>query len=139
MVRLWLHWLHLSVHILLSVWNWAHTVFYRIGFVCTKWWKSSIIAFFCPFLLVSELFEVSPRPVAMSMGSLSSWGCNFIIGMAFPTLQNAWGAFVFLPFSVTCLIMFVITKLYLPETRGSSPTEVAALLAGGFRSTIPRT
>ncbi|XP_065369487.1 solute carrier family 2, facilitated glucose transporter member 1 [Calliphora vicina] len=89
-----------------------------------------------PYFIGSEIFEVAPRPVAMSMGSLASWSCNFIIGMAFPPLSNAWGAFVFLPFSVTCALLFVLTKLYLPETRGKDPSEVAPLVAKGFRSKV---
>uniref|UniRef100_A0A1A9ZCB0 Major facilitator superfamily (MFS) profile domain-containing protein n=1 Tax=Glossina pallidipes TaxID=7398 RepID=A0A1A9ZCB0_GLOPL len=84
----------------------------------------------------NELFEVSPRPVAMSMGSLASWSCNFVIGMAFPSLSRAWGAFVFLPFSLTCTLLFLLTKFYLPETRGRDPSEVAPLVAKGFRSKI---
>lgn len=88
------------------------------------------------FCFVAELFEVAPRPVAMSMGSLASWSCNFIIGMAFPPLSNAWGAFVFLPFSVTCTLLFILTKLYLPETRGRDPSEVAPMVANGFRSKV---
>ncbi|XP_012160833.1 solute carrier family 2, facilitated glucose transporter member 3 isoform X2 [Ceratitis capitata] len=89
-----------------------------------------------PYFVGSELFEVAPRSVAMSMGSLSSWVCNFTVGMAFPSLQNAWGAFVFLPFSVTCLLLFSLTKFYLPETRERDPSEVAPLVAKGFRSKV---
>ncbi|KAM7345809.1 solute carrier family 2, facilitated glucose transporter member 1-like isoform 2-T2 [Cochliomyia hominivorax] len=89
-----------------------------------------------PFFIGSELFEVAPRPVAMSLGSLSSWSCNFIIGMTFPSLQNAWGSFVFLPFSITCFIMFLLTKFYLPETRGRDPSDVASIISNGFRSKL---
>ncbi|XP_041448741.1 solute carrier family 2, facilitated glucose transporter member 3-like isoform X1 [Drosophila obscura] len=92
-----------------------------------------------PFFIGAELFEVSPRPAAMSLGSVVYWLCSFIIGMAFPTLQNAWGALVFLPFSITCLLLFVLTKRYLPETRGRDPSEVAPLVADGFKSKVLRT
>ncbi|XP_017839081.1 solute carrier family 2, facilitated glucose transporter member 1 isoform X2 [Drosophila busckii] len=89
-----------------------------------------------PYFIGSELFEVAPRSVAMSMGSLSSWACNFIIGMTFPSLQRAWGAFVFLPFSITCVLLFVLTKFYLPETLRRDPSAVAPLIAKGFRSKL---
>lgn len=72
----------------------------------------------------------------MSMGSLASWTCNFIVGMTFPSLQNVWGAFVFLPFSVTCVLLFLLTRFYLPETLGRDPSDVAPLVAKGFRSKI---
>ncbi|XP_068143777.1 solute carrier family 2, facilitated glucose transporter member 3-like isoform X1 [Drosophila tropicalis] len=89
-----------------------------------------------PFFIGAELFEVAPRPAAMAMGSVVYWMCNLIIGMAFPTLQNAWGALVFLPFSITCLLLFGLTKWYLPETRGRDPSEVAPLVARGFKSKV---
>ncbi|XP_052893371.1 solute carrier family 2, facilitated glucose transporter member 3-like isoform X1 [Anopheles moucheti] len=89
-----------------------------------------------PFFIGSELFELGPRPTAMALGSLSSWGCNFIVGMAFPTLQSVWGAFVFLPFSITCVLLTVLVKFYLPETRGKEVTDVAQKVAQGFRSKV---
>ncbi|XP_013113676.1 solute carrier family 2, facilitated glucose transporter member 1 isoform X2 [Stomoxys calcitrans] len=89
-----------------------------------------------PYFIGTELFEVAPRSAAMSMGSLASWTCNFIIGMAFPPLSNVWGAWVFLPFSITCVLLFLLTKFYLPETRGRDPSEVAPLVSKGFRSKV---
>uniref|UniRef100_A0A182JJG7 Major facilitator superfamily (MFS) profile domain-containing protein n=1 Tax=Anopheles atroparvus TaxID=41427 RepID=A0A182JJG7_ANOAO len=89
-----------------------------------------------PFFIGSELFELGPRPTAMAMGSLSSWGCNFIVGMAFPTLQHVWGAFVFLPFSITCVLLTVLVRYYLPETRGKDIGDVAEKVSHGFRSRV---
>ncbi|XP_058056049.1 solute carrier family 2, facilitated glucose transporter member 3-like isoform X1 [Anopheles bellator] len=89
-----------------------------------------------PFFIGSELFELGPRPAAMAMGSLSSWGCNFIVGMAFPTLQQAWGAFVFLPFSITCVLVTLLVKFYLPETRGKEIGDVVKKVSFGFRSRV---
>jgi len=89
-----------------------------------------------PYFIGAELFETESRPVAMAMGSLSSWVCNFIIGMTFPSLQAAWGAYVFLPFSLTCFCLFVLTKYFLPETRGRDSSEVAELVSKGFKSKI---
>ncbi|XP_035792659.1 solute carrier family 2, facilitated glucose transporter member 3-like isoform X1 [Anopheles albimanus] len=87
-----------------------------------------------PYFIGSELFEVGPRPAAMAMGSLASWGCNFIVAMLFTTLQNAWGAFVFLPFTCTCIALTLLLKFYLPETRGKHISQIAPLVASGFRS-----
>ncbi|XP_017111581.1 solute carrier family 2, facilitated glucose transporter member 1 [Drosophila elegans] len=89
-----------------------------------------------PFFIGAELFELASRPAAMSLGSVVYWLCNFVIGMTFPTFQNLWGALVFLPFSVNCLLLFVLTKRYLPETRGREPFEVAPLVASGFKSNV---
>ncbi|XP_058457766.1 solute carrier family 2, facilitated glucose transporter member 1 isoform X2 [Malaya genurostris] len=87
-----------------------------------------------PYFIGSELFEVGPRPAAMAMGSLSSWGCNFLVAMLFLTLQKAWGAFVFLPFAVTCVLLTILLKIYLPETRGRHVSSIVPLVAKGFRS-----
>uniref|UniRef100_A0A4Y0BRH8 Major facilitator superfamily (MFS) profile domain-containing protein n=1 Tax=Anopheles funestus TaxID=62324 RepID=A0A4Y0BRH8_ANOFN len=87
-----------------------------------------------PYFIGSELFEVGPRPAAMAMGSLASWGCNFIVAMLFTTLQSAWGAFVFLPFAFTCVALTVLLKIYLPETRGKHISQIVPLVAKGFSS-----
>ncbi|XP_055602382.1 solute carrier family 2, facilitated glucose transporter member 3 isoform X2 [Uranotaenia lowii] len=87
-----------------------------------------------PYFIGSELFEVGPRPAAMALGSLASWGCNFLVAILFTTLQKAWGAFVFLPFTVTCVLLTLLLKLYLPETRGRHISSIVPLVANGFRS-----
>ncbi|XP_037944785.1 solute carrier family 2, facilitated glucose transporter member 3-like [Teleopsis dalmanni] len=89
-----------------------------------------------PPFIASELFEVAPRSVAMSLSSISCWGCCFILCMAFPTLQVAWGAWVFLPFSITCAILFVVTYYYLPETRNRDISQVARSISNGFKSKV---
>lgn len=88
------------------------------------------------FYIFTELFEVAPRPAAMSLGSVSSWVCNFIVGMLFPTLQDIWGSLVFIPFSLVCLLLFILTKRYLPETKGRDPSQVVQWVANGFKSNI---
>lgn len=110
-----------------------------------------------PFFIGSELFEVGPRPAAMSLGSMFNWGGNFLVGMTFPSLQAAIGAYVFLVFAVCILILvqfneYVVLSLlvnarrsvrnvkivayrtYLPETRGRSTTDIAAAMTQGFKS-----
>lgn len=87
-----------------------------------------------PYFIGSELFEVAPRPAAMSLGSLASWACNFYVGMTFLSMQSAIGAFVFLPFAIVCFFMSVLMYRYLPETRGKQASDVAPFVAHGFSS-----
>lgn len=87
-----------------------------------------------PYFVGSELFEVAPRPAAMSLGSLASWACNFYIGMTFLPMQTAIGAYVFLPFGIVCFLMSAMMYRYLPETRGKDASAVAPLMAHGFNS-----
>ncbi|XP_029168626.1 solute carrier family 2, facilitated glucose transporter member 5-like isoform X2 [Nylanderia fulva] len=87
-----------------------------------------------PFFIGSELFDVGPRPAAMSLGSVFNWGGNFVVGMLFPSLQAAIGPCVFLIFAGITLIMVQVNRVYLPETRGRSTTEIAAAMTRGFKS-----
>lgn len=77
---------------------------------------------------------MGPRPVAMSMGSLSSWFCNFLIGMTFPILQKSLGASVFVIFAVVCVLLAILLKFYMPETRGKDTSEIAIKVAFGFKT-----
>lgn len=100
----------------------AYLIFYQIGLGPI------------PYFIGSEIFEVPTRPAGMALGSVSSWSCNFLVALLFPTFQVWWGAWVFLPFAVTCLLLTVLLKVYLPETRGKNPSETAPLVAQGFAS-----
>lgn len=87
-----------------------------------------------PYFIGSELFEISSRPAAMALGSLSSWAGNFYVAMTFLTLSKAIGAFVFLQFATVCFLLVALTYRYLPETRGKEPSDIAPLVANGFKS-----
>lgn len=87
-----------------------------------------------PYFIGSELCSVSHRAAIMSLGALAQWSGNFIVGICFPVLQSYWGAWVFLPFVTTCILLVILIYFYLPETRGKSATEVALLVSKGFKS-----
>lgn len=128
----------------------AYVVFYGIGLGPI------------PFFIGSELFDVGPRPAAMSLGSVFNWGGNFLVGMMFPSLQAVMGPYIFLVFATCTLILVQINqyvlasllsvlfqcdillimnvlfitccRIYLPETRGRSTTDIAASMTKGFKS-----
>nr|XP_022918299.1 solute carrier family 2, facilitated glucose transporter member 1-like [Onthophagus taurus] len=85
-----------------------------------------------PYFIGSELFEVGPRPTAMALGSMANWGGNFIIGMTFPLMQSTIGPASFYIFAVTTFLLFLFTRLYLPETKDRDPIDVAQALRKGF-------
>ncbi|XP_011694473.1 PREDICTED: solute carrier family 2, facilitated glucose transporter member 1-like isoform X2 [Wasmannia auropunctata] len=87
-----------------------------------------------PFFIGSELFDVGPRPAAMSLGSVFNWGGNFLVGMMFPSLEAAIGPYVFLIFAASTQILVQVNRVYLPETRGRSTTDIAAAMTQGFKS-----
>lgn len=76
----------------------AYVVFYGIGLGPI------------PFFIGSELFDVGPRPAAMSLGSVFNWGGNFVVGMLFPSLQAAIGPYVFLIFTLFILILLQVNR-----------------------------
>ncbi|XP_032686187.1 solute carrier family 2, facilitated glucose transporter member 3-like isoform X2 [Odontomachus brunneus] len=87
-----------------------------------------------PYFIGSELFDVGPRPAAMSLGSVFNWGGNFIVGMMFPVIEAEIGSFTFLIFATFTLLLVVVNKIYLPETRGRSTADIAATMTEGFKS-----
>ncbi|XP_068143910.1 solute carrier family 2, facilitated glucose transporter member 1-like [Drosophila tropicalis] len=89
-----------------------------------------------PSFIGAELFEVPSRSVALSIGNQVGWGCNFVVGFLFPSMHSWLGSWVFLVFSMFAGLVFVLTKLYLPETRGVEVTTVADLVSKGFRSKV---
>ncbi|XP_012524174.1 solute carrier family 2, facilitated glucose transporter member 1 isoform X2 [Monomorium pharaonis] len=87
-----------------------------------------------PFFIGSELFDVGPRPAAMSLGSVFNWGGNFLVGMMFPSMQAVIGPYIFLVFAGSTLILVQVNRIYLPETRDRSTTDIAAVMTQGFKS-----
>ncbi|XP_076757739.1 solute carrier family 2, facilitated glucose transporter member 3 isoform X1 [Xylocopa sonorina] len=87
-----------------------------------------------PYFIGSEIFDVGPRPAAMALGSVFNWGGNFLVGMLFPTLESAMGAYTFLIFAGFLLFLAQFVRIYFPETRGRDTMDVAASISRGFRS-----
>ncbi|XP_014480804.1 PREDICTED: solute carrier family 2, facilitated glucose transporter member 3-like isoform X2 [Dinoponera quadriceps] len=100
----------------------AYVVFYGIGLGPI------------PYFIGSELFDVGPRPAAMSLGSMFNWGGNFIVGMLFPIIAAEINSFAFLIFAGFTLLLVAVNKIYLPETRGRSTADIAATMTQGFKS-----
>ncbi|XP_057324994.1 solute carrier family 2, facilitated glucose transporter member 3-like [Microplitis mediator] len=86
-----------------------------------------------PYFIGSELFDVSPRPTAMAIGSVCNWGGNFIVGLLFPTVVDALGPPTYLIFIFCIIIVAVFVKFYLPETRGVNTPDIVAQMSKGFR------
>ncbi|KAK2826509.1 hypothetical protein Q5P01_020723 [Channa striata] len=90
-----------------------------------------------PWFIVAELFSQGPRPTAIALAGCCNWTSNFIIGMTFPYIQDLLDSFVFIVFAVLLLIFTMFTYRFLPETKGKSFEEIAAVFQKG-RKTIPK-
>ncbi|XP_063620602.1 solute carrier family 2, facilitated glucose transporter member 3-like isoform X1 [Cydia splendana] len=87
-----------------------------------------------PYFIASEMFEVLPRGAGMAWGSLANWAGNFLVGMTFPVVRDAIGAYSFIVFAAVTTALFVFQKFYFPETRGKTQLQITQLCSRGFRS-----
>uniref|UniRef100_A0AAQ6A6Y8 Major facilitator superfamily (MFS) profile domain-containing protein n=1 Tax=Amphiprion ocellaris TaxID=80972 RepID=A0AAQ6A6Y8_AMPOC len=84
-----------------------------------------------PWFIVAELFSQGPRPAAIALAGCCNWTSNFIIGMTFPYIQAWMGSYVFILFAVLLLGFTVFTYLRVPETKGKTFEEIAAVFQKG--------
>lgn len=79
-----------------------------------------------PWLIVAEMFEGKYIAVAMSLCSQLNWACNFIVGLAFPLMNEHLGPYSFVPFAIVLAFTFVYAMFVLPETQGTTPEQLVA-------------
>ncbi|KAG9497337.1 hypothetical protein J7337_012132 [Fusarium musae] len=72
------------------------------------------------WVLPSEIFNLGNRSKAMAITTSATWMCNFIIGLVTPDMLTnlGWGTYIF--FAAFCLLAFIFTYFFVPETRGKS-------------------
>ncbi|KAF5963647.1 major facilitator superfamily transporter [Fusarium bulbicola] len=72
------------------------------------------------WVLPSEIFDLGNRSKAMAITTSATWMCNFIIGLVTPDMlaNLGWGTYIF--FAAFCLLAFLFTFFFVPETRGKS-------------------
>ncbi|KAF4086513.1 hypothetical protein AMELA_G00107110 [Ameiurus melas] len=80
-----------------------------------------------PWFIVAELFSQGPRPAAIALAGFCNWTSNFIIGMCFPYIEKLCDMYVFIIFVVLLFGFTVFTCLRVPETKGKTFEEIAAL------------
>ncbi|XP_028250776.1 solute carrier family 2, facilitated glucose transporter member 2 isoform X2 [Parambassis ranga] len=80
-----------------------------------------------PWFIVAELFSQGPRPAAIALAGCCNWTSNFIIGMTFPYIQAWLDSYVFILFAVLLLGFTVFIYLRVPETKGKTFDEIAAV------------
>ncbi|KAF2018401.1 general substrate transporter [Aaosphaeria arxii CBS 175.79] len=80
-----------------------------------------------PWSVPSEIFPSSLRAKGVALSTCSNWLNNFIIGLITPPMiQNTgYGAYTF--FAVFCLLAFVFTYFFIPETKGVSLEQMDAV------------
>ncbi len=64
----------------------------------------------------------------MTLAAGLNWVSNFCVGLFFPSLQHALGNWSFVPFCGVLILVFILTALYIPETRGKTLQQIHASL-----------
>ncbi len=77
------------------------------------------------WVIISEIFPTAVRGVAMSIATFALWAACFVLTYTFPLLNNALGAAgTFWIYGGVCLLGFLFTYRYVPETKNKSLEEI---------------
>lgn len=84
-----------------------------------------------PWVLSSELPAREAKAASSATAAAANWLCSFLVVKFAPSLEVAVGTgLTYLAFAVLALAGSVVVALAIPETRGRSEEEVAALWGG---------
>ena len=73
------------------------------------------------WVLLSEIFPNAVRGVAMAVCTGALWVASFLLTYTFPFLNSGLGTGgTFLLYTFICLLGFLFTLKYIPETKGKS-------------------
>jgi len=83
------------------------------------------------WVILSEIFPTRFRGRLMSVCTIFLWAANYIVSQTFPMMDENPAlvkifnhAFPFWIFAVFCVVLFLIVKKFVPETKGKSLEEI---------------
>jgi MFS transporter, SP family, galactose:H+ symporter len=84
------------------------------------------------WLLISEIYPLKVRGLAMSVATLSNWGFNFLIALTFLSIIESFGkAGAFWLYAVIGLGGWFFCKFFVPETKGTTLEDIEENLRAG--------
>ncbi|KTD09238.1 sugar-proton symporter [Legionella gratiana] len=84
------------------------------------------------WVLISEIFPLHVRGLAMSIATVVQWGANFLISISFLAIyQNLGQVLTFALFGSLCLCAFLFIYRFVPETTGVSLEKIEKNLMAG--------
>jgi sugar porter (SP) family MFS transporter len=79
------------------------------------------------WLLISEIYPLQVRGLAMSVATLVNWVMNLLVALSFLTLVDRIGqSAVFWAYAALSALAFVFTWSYVPETKGKTLEQIQA-------------
>ena len=79
------------------------------------------------WILVSEVFPLKIRGIAMSICTVANFGFNFFVVASFPILlHRIGGALTFWMFAAVSLLCIIFVYFFVPETKGISLEQIEA-------------
>lgn len=85
------------------------------------------------WLLVSEIFPLEVRGMAMGVAVFSCWFWNFVVSSTFLTLLNALGpSLTFFIYATLCLVSLIFCYYKVPETNGVTLEQIEENIRKGL-------
>ena len=79
------------------------------------------------WLLISEIYPLKTRGLAMSLATVVNWGANLIVALTFLTLIQFLGrSGTFWLYAVVGVVTWIFSFFFVPETKGRSLEEIEA-------------
>lgn len=83
-----------------------------------------------PSILSSEILPTHLRSKGMAVGSLSMWGFNWLVSLAFPSLQAALSlSGVLLLMAANCVIAWLFVFAFVPETKCQNLEDASSTMS----------
>jgi sugar porter (SP) family MFS transporter len=83
------------------------------------------------WVIISELYPLRIRGLAMSIATMTQWGANFVVSLSFLSVYQSIGALTFSLFAFFCLLAFIFVYYFVPETTGISLEKIEKQLMAG--------
>lgn len=85
------------------------------------------------WLIISEIYPLHIRGIAMSVVTATQWGANFIVATTFLSILNYFGPQdTFWLYACICLIGMLLVYKWVPETSGASLEQIESNIHAGF-------
>jgi hypothetical protein len=83
--------------------------------------------------MVAEIFPLEIRGAAMGVAVFSCWFWNFAVSATFLSLLNALGPVkTFLGYTAMCVLGFIVSYFFVPETKGVSLEQIEENIRAGL-------